>query len=66
MYRCNSGMKDRCFYNSDGDFLIVPQTGVLHITTEFGRLKVEPLEVCVIPQGIRFNVDISEPSRGYM
>ena len=25
-------------YNSDGDFLIVPQTGVLHITTEFGKM----------------------------
>ena len=37
-------------YNSDGDFLIVPQTGVLHITTEFGKMDVAPNEICVIQQ----------------
>jgi len=26
----------------------VPQQGALFITTEFGKLKVEPLEICVI------------------
>ena len=26
----------------------VPQQGTLFITTEFGKLKVEPLEICVI------------------
>lgn len=83
MYKCNVGMQNRCFYNSDGDFLIgnltwstlfslktllhlVPQQGTLYITTEFGRLKVEPLEICVIPQGIRFSVNVSEPSLGYI
>lgn len=29
VYLCNSSMKDRAFYNSDGDFLI----GVLNIVT---------------------------------
>lgn len=41
-------MKNKAFYNSDGDFLIVPQKGVLYIKTEFGRLKVAPNEICVI------------------
>jgi homogentisate 1,2-dioxygenase len=45
---------------------LVPQTGTLNITTEFGLLKVVPMEICVIPQGIRFSVDVSEPSRGYI
>jgi homogentisate 1,2-dioxygenase len=53
-------------YNSDGDFLIVPQTGVLHITTEFGKLDVAPNEICVVQQGMRFAVDIDQPSRGYV
>lgn len=53
-------------YNSDGDFLIVPQTGVLHITTEFGKMDVAPNEICVIQQGMRFSVDIDQPSRGYV
>jgi homogentisate 1,2-dioxygenase len=53
-------------YNSDGDFLIVPQTGVLHITTEFGKLDIAPNEICVVQQGMRFAVDIDQPSRGYV
>lgn len=66
VYACNAAMKDRAFYNSDGDFLIVPQLGELRITTEMGRLLVRPREICVIQQGIRFSVDVSAPSRGYV
>ena len=40
-------------YNSDGDFLFVPQLGDLKVTTEFGRLLVQPNEICVIQQGMR-------------
>ena len=53
-------------YNSDGDFLIVPQTGILHIMTEFGKLDVAPNEICVVQQGMRFSIDIDGPSRGYV
>ncbi len=35
-------------YNADGDYLIVPQEGVLNIRTEFGCLMVKPKEICVI------------------
>jgi len=66
VYTCNKGMGDRAMYNSDGDFLIVPQQGSLKITTEFGRMLVKPNEICVIQQGIRFNVDVEGPSRGYV
>ncbi|XP_077864110.1 homogentisate 1,2-dioxygenase-like [Saccoglossus kowalevskii] len=48
IYLCNASMTDKCFYNSDGDFLIVPQQGTLHIKTEFGKMTVEPMEICVI------------------
>lgn len=44
----------------------VPQTGILKITTEFGRMSVSPNEICVIQQGMKFSVDITEPSRGYI
>lgn len=40
--------------------------GVLDITTEFGRLKVSPNEICVIQQGMRFSVNVVGPSRGYI
>lgn len=66
VYCCNMSMKDKAMYNSDGDFLIVPQQGGLSILTEFGRLRVEPNEICVIQQGMRFQVYVSGPSRGYV
>ncbi|KAJ9647830.1 hypothetical protein H2199_001606 [Coniosporium tulheliwenetii] len=44
------------FYSADGDFLIVPQHGVLDIQTELGKLLVRPNEICVIPRGIRYRL----------
>ncbi|GAB6027551.1 hypothetical protein CHUAL_001796 [Chamberlinius hualienensis] len=54
IYACNSSMVNKCFYDADGDLLIVPQQGTLNIKTEFGKLQVEPNEFCVIQQGMRF------------
>jgi homogentisate 1,2-dioxygenase len=59
-------MEHEAFYSADGDFLIVPQAGSLSIKTELGRLVVNPKEIGVIPRGIKFAVDVSEPSRGYI
>jgi homogentisate 1,2-dioxygenase len=56
----------RAFYNADGDMLIVPQVGTLEVTTEMGKLHADPCEVIVIPRGIKFAVDVEEPSRGYI
>lgn len=66
VYACNTSMPDACFYNSDGDFLIVPQMGTLLIRTEFGHLRIAPNEIAVIQRGIRYAVDVSGPSRGYV
>jgi homogentisate 1,2-dioxygenase len=56
--------------NSDGDFLIVPQTGSVLIMTELGKLIVHPNEICVIPRGIVFSVHKlrkeDPPTRGYV
>ena len=65
-FACNKSMKNRCFYNADGDLLIVPQQGALRIVTEFGKFLVEPLEIIVIPAGIRFAVFVDGPTRGYI
>lgn len=61
-------MEKRAFYNSDGDMLIVPEHGDIMVRTEFGILKAHPNEICVIPRGVRFQVDpISEEwIRGYV
>ncbi|XP_043254477.1 homogentisate 1,2-dioxygenase [Colletes gigas] len=65
-YLCNASMRDKAFYNADGDFLVVPQLGPLMITTEFGKIRCEPNEICVVQQGMRFNVTVFGPSRGYI
>ncbi|KIW94106.1 homogentisate 1,2-dioxygenase [Cladophialophora bantiana CBS 173.52] len=54
------------FSSTDGELLIILQTGVLDIKTELGHLLVRPLEICVIPRGIKYNVLLPEgPVRGY-
>jgi homogentisate 1,2-dioxygenase len=50
-------LKKSAMYSADGDMLIVPQEGMLHVTTEFGRLTVGVKEICVIPRGVKFSID---------
>ncbi|CAK7218992.1 hypothetical protein SEUCBS140593_003742 [Sporothrix eucalyptigena] len=66
VFLANKSMEKRAFVNSDGDFLIVPQQGVLDIQTEFGFLYVQPGEIAVIQRGQRFKVNIEGPTRGYV
>uniref|UniRef100_A0A4W3GVS1 Homogentisate 1,2-dioxygenase n=1 Tax=Callorhinchus milii TaxID=7868 RepID=A0A4W3GVS1_CALMI len=66
IYICNTSMKNKSFYNSDGDFLLVPQKGNLLVTTEFGKLLVEPNEICIIQQGMHFSVEVFGETRGYI
>ena len=67
VYAANRAMTQRAFYSADGELLIVPQQGRLLLTTELGRLAVEPLEVAVIPRGLRFRVELRDAAaRGYV
>ena len=67
MYAASRDMQGRYFYDADGELLIVPQQGRLHIETELGVLDVEPQEVAVIPRGIRFRVALPDgEARGYI
>lgn len=67
LYAANRDMQDRFFYDADGELLIVPQLGRLHIETELGVLDVEPQEIAVIPRGVRFRVALPDGSaRGYV
>ena len=56
-YNANTDMTNKAFSNSDGDFLIVPHQGILQVKTEFGLFQVEPLEILLIPRGVRFQVN---------
>jgi homogentisate 1,2-dioxygenase len=67
LYAANRPMTDRFFYDADGELLIVPQQGRLAIDTELGRLLVEPLEIALIPRGVRFRVTLPDgAARGYV
>ena len=68
IYAAGKDMDAReAFYSADGDFLIVPQHGVLDIQTELGKLLVRPNEICVIPRGVRYRVTLPEgPVRGFI
>ncbi len=67
LYAATRSMTDRALFNADGEMLIVPQQGDLRITTEFGVLDVAPLQIALIPRGVRFSVALPGGSaRGYV
>ena len=67
LYAINQSMKNRVFYDADGELLVVPWEGELTFVTEFGRLAVAPGEIGLIPRGVKFRVDIAGPgARGYV
>jgi homogentisate 1,2-dioxygenase len=69
VYAANRSMRDRFFYDADGELLIVPQQGRLRLLTEMGILEVDPQEIAVIPRGVRFQVELPDApdgARGYV
>ncbi len=67
LYAANRSMQDRLFFSADGELLIVPQSGALILHTEMGRLDVAPLQIAVIPRGLRFRVELlDDHARGYV
>jgi len=66
IYRANRSMKDRCFWNADGEMMLVPQQGAIELFTELGRLGVAPGEIAVVPRGMKFKLLVEEPVRGYV
>src|SRR5262245_14830621 len=67
VYVATRSMEDRYFYNADGELLIVPEVNGLRLRTECGVLEVTPGEVCLIPKGLKFAVDLIDRSaRGYV
>src|ERR1700761_8813707 len=67
LYAASASMRDRCFVDSDGELLIVPELGPVILHTELGPLHVRPGEIAVVPRGIRFRVELTEEfARGYV
>jgi homogentisate 1,2-dioxygenase len=67
LYHANQSMTARHFSCADGELLIVPQEGALRLHTEMGALELEPLEIAIVPRGIKFRVELVEDvARGYV
>jgi len=66
LYRADRSMVDRVLANADGELLIIPQSGDLHIVTELGRIDVAPGWIALIPRGVRFRVEVDGEARGYV
>ncbi|MBI5275754.1 MAG: homogentisate 1,2-dioxygenase [Burkholderiales bacterium] len=67
LYAANRSMKDKAFYNADGEMLIVAQQGRHRFVTELGIVDAEPHEIVVIPRGVRFRVELPDGAvRGYV
>jgi homogentisate 1,2-dioxygenase len=67
VYAANRSMTNRCFYNADGEMLIVPQQGRARFVTELGTIEAACGGIVVMPRGLRFRVELPDgPSRGYI
>jgi homogentisate 1,2-dioxygenase len=67
IYACNRSMRQRFFYDADGELLLVPQQGALRLATELGVLDAKPGEIALIPRGVRFRVELRDASAsGYV
>ncbi|MEM1048280.1 MAG: homogentisate 1,2-dioxygenase [Pseudomonadota bacterium] len=67
VFLVNESMVDDYFYNADAELLIVPQDGGLMVFTELGKMDVTPGEICIVPRGMKFKVELlNGPARGYL
>jgi homogentisate 1,2-dioxygenase len=62
---CNRSMERACV-DADGELLLVPQQGRLHITTELGPLQAAPGQVVLLPRGMAWRIGVEGPTRVYV
>lgn len=67
IFACNKNMTERFFYNADGEMLIVGEKNRVRFLTELGILEIGSGEICVIPRGLKFRVELPDgEARGYV
>ena len=67
IFACNKNMTDRFFYNADGELLIVAEKNRVRFLTELGIIEINSGEICVIPRGLKFRVELPDgDARGYI
>ena len=66
-YAATASMTNQAFWSADGEMLIIPQQGRLRIVTEMGVVALEPLEIGLVPRGVRYRVELLDgTARGYV
>ncbi len=66
-YACTQSMGNQAFFSADGEMLIIPESGRLRLSTEMGLITLEPLEIAIIPRGVRYRVELLDGhARGYI
>ena len=67
IFACNKDMKDRFFYNADGEMLIVAEKNRLRFLTELGVIEIGSGEIAVLPRGLKFRVELPDgEARAYI
>ena len=67
VYNVTESMVDDYFFNSDAEMMVVPEVGNLRFFTEMGVINVSPGDICILPRGLKFKVELDgEPARGYV
>ncbi len=67
VYVANADMVDDHFFNADGELMVVPQVGGVRFVTEMGVIEIRPGEICVLPRGLTFKVELMDgTARGYV
>ncbi len=67
IFACNKNMTDRFFYNADGEMLVVAEKNRVRFLTELGIIEIGSGEICVLPRGLKFRVELPDGNaRGYI
>ena len=67
IFACNKNMTDRFLYNADGEMLVVAEKNRVRFLTELGIIEINSGEICVIPRGLKFRVELPDSdARGYI
>jgi homogentisate 1,2-dioxygenase len=67
IFACNAPMRDRYFYNADGEMMVVAEYNSIRFVTELGVVEIEPGQIAVLPRGLRFRVELPNGrARGYI
>ena len=60
-------MENEYFFDAEAELLVVAQEGPLRFRTEFGIIDIAPGEICVIPRGVIFKVELlGGPARAFV